>query len=189
MSVLLSNLFLRIQDIILKPATFWKIQKENKLKTRNLFPGYLIPLILIAGIAVFIGEFFRSNHFYAGFALLKAAREILLFLLQYVLAVFFTSYLMKTFGGKKNRDAARELVVFSLTPFLLVSVVTGLFPFLYVLDALGLYSFYIFWTGARELLGFPQRQFEKYALTTILMNFFIFSFLSILLSKLLTAYL
>jgi hypothetical protein len=189
MIALFKNLFLWIQNIIFKPNEFWSLQKQNQIKSRKLLSGYFFPLLLLAGLAVFTGEFFRSNHFYAGFALMKAARVILLFLLQYLLAVFFTNELIKTFGGEKNRKTAQMLVVFSLTPFLLVSIITGLFPFLYVLDALGLYSFFIFWIGAKEMLVFPEKKFEKYALTTILVNFFIFSFLSVLLSKLLTAYL
>lgn len=189
MIALFRNIFLSIQDIIIKPKEFWVLQKENEIKPRILLAGYFFPILLIAGLAVFTGEFFRSKHFYAGFALMKASREILLFLLQYLLSVFFTNELIKTFGGQKRRKTAQMLVVFSLTPFLLVSIITGLFPFLYILDALGLYSFYIFWVGAKELLDFPQRKLEKYALSTILVNFFIFSFLSVFLSKLLTAYL
>lgn len=185
---MLKNIFLSIQDIVVKPKEFWALQKENEIKSQKLLSKYFFPLLLLAVLAVFTGEFFRSNHFYAGFALMKAGREFLLFLLQYFISVFFTNTLIKTFGGKKNKKTAQMLVVFSLTPFLLVSIITGLFPFLYVLDALGLYSFYIFWLGAKELLDFPQRKLEKYALSTILVNFFIFSFLSVLLSKLLTAY-
>lgn len=189
MIALFKNIFLWIQDILFNPNEFWTLQKQNQIKSRKLFAGYFFPLLLLAGLGVFTGEFFRSNHFYAGFALMKSAREILLFLLQYIFSVVFTNELIKTFGGQKNRKTAQMLVVFSLTPFLLVSIITGLFPFLYVLDALGLYSFFIFWIGAKELLEFPERKFEKYVLTTILANFFIFSFLSVLLSKLLTAYL
>lgn len=189
MVALFRNLFLSIQDIVFNPKEFWVQQKENEIKLRKLLSGYFFPLLFLAGLAVFTGEFFRNSHFYKEFALMKASREILLFMLQYLLAVFFTNELIRTFGGEKRRKTAQILVVFSMTPFLIVSVITGLLPFLYVLDALGLYSFYIFWTGAKELLDFPQRKLEKFALSTILVNFFIFSFLSVFLSKLLTAYL
>jgi hypothetical protein len=185
---LLRNLQLG-RSVIFKPKEFWQKQKQQKKTTGNLFFSYFLPILAVVAIAVFLGEFLKNKNYYTGFALLKSLREILLFTLQYFISVFFTYHLMKTFGGEKNITAARILVVFSLTPFLLVSIVTGLFQYLYVLDALGLYSFYIFWVGAKELLDFPQRKLEKYALSTILVNFFIFNFLSVLLSKLLTAYL
>jgi len=178
-----------VRSVIFKPKEFWSEQKQHKSPKKSLFFSYFVPLLAIVAIAVFLGEFLKNKNYYADFALLKSLREILLFSFQYFISVFFTYHLMKTFGGEKNKTAARRLVAYSLTPFLLVSMITGLFQFLYVIDALGLYSFYIFWVGAKELLDFPERKFEKYALITILVNFFIFSFLSVSLSKLLTAYL
>jgi hypothetical protein len=185
---LLENLQL-VRSVIFKPKEFWQKQKQQKQTKGSLFFSYFIPILAVVAIAVFLGEFLKNNNYYAGFALLKSLREVLLFTLHYFISVFFTYHLMKTFGSEKNLTAARMLVVFSLTPFLLVSIVTGLFQYLYVVDALGLYSFYIFWVGAKELLDFPDGKFEKFALITVLVNFFIFSFLSISLSKLLTAYL
>ena len=89
---------------------------------------------------------------------------------------------------EKNKEIARNLVIYSLTPFLLVSAVTGLMPFLYVIDILGFYCFYIFWVGAKEILVFPDNKQSSYILLTVVINFFVFSFLSITLSKLLEAY-
>jgi hypothetical protein len=57
-----------------------------------------------------------------------------------------------------------------------------------VVDILGMYSFYLFWLGAKELVKLPENKEHSYILITIVVNFFVFSFLSILLSKLLNAY-
>ena len=108
--------------------------------------------------------------------------------LQYLIGVYITNELIKTFKGQKDIVSVRKLVLFSMTPFLLVSIVTGLFQFLYVLDILGVYSFYIFWLGANELLDLPKEKKDSYIIITIIVNFFVFSFLSILLSNLLKAY-
>lgn len=174
--------------MILNPKDFWISKKEKEENQTELLIGYFLPVLLVVAVVVFLGEFFRSTHFYMGYAVLKAVREIILFLLEYYLAVFFSTELMKTFGGEKNIAVARKLVIYSFTPLLLVSMVTGLFPFLYVLDILGLYSFYIFWVGVGELLVFPDQKQNSYAILTIVVNFFVFSFLSIFLSKLLTVY-
>jgi hypothetical protein len=147
-----------------------------------------VPILLSVALAVFIGEFSRSNHLYAGFALLKSLREIILFTSYYFISVFFTNELMKIFGAEKNKQVARKLVVFSLIPFLLVSIITGLFPFLYVLDVLVLYGFYIFWLGAGELVALRGRNLQKYILVNISVCFTLFSFLSVFLSKLLNLY-
>lgn len=178
----------KVEHVILQPKEFWAAQKNKRTTQAKLLAGYMFPLLLMAAVAVFLGEFFRSSHFYMGFAVLKALREILLFVIQYFLAVFLTNEMIKTFGGEKNLAAVQKLVVYSMTPFLLVSAVTGLFQFLYVLDVLGIYSFYIFWFGAKELLVLPEQKQSSYIILAIVVNFFSFNILSILLSKLLTLY-
>ena len=184
----LNKIIARIKEVILNPKNFWKLQKKSKESQWEMFLSFFFPFLLVIALGVFLGEFFRSSHFYMGYAVLKALREIILFVLIYFVAVFFTNELIKTFGGKKDIQASRRLILFSMTPFLLVSLVTGLFPFLYVVDIVGAYSFYLFWLGAKELLEFPEQKQSSYILITIVVNFFVFSFLSIFLSKLLTAY-
>lgn len=183
-----SEIINKCKQLLTNPKTFWEQKKAELDSQTQLVVGFLLPLLVTVSLAVFLGEFFKSSHFYVGFALLKSLRVIALFFIQYLLAVFFTTELMKTFGGTKNVEIARNLVIYSLTPFLLVSIVTGLFPFLYVIDILGIYGFYIFWVGSKNLLEFPDNKISSYTLLTIVVNFFIFSFLSITLSKLLTAY-
>ncbi|MEN8117136.1 MAG: Yip1 family protein [Bacteroidota bacterium] len=183
-----SKIIAQVKELTINPKAFWESQKEADGKQAAVFTGYLLPFLVIIALSVFIGEFFKRTDFFIEYPILKAVREILLFVIQYFLGVFFTNELMKTFGAEKNIQVARKLVVYSMTPLLLVSIVTGLFQFLYVMDILGLYSFYIFWVGAKELLRFPENKEHSYILITILVNFFIFSFLSVLLSKLLEAY-
>jgi hypothetical protein len=188
MKISFSDIINTCKELLINPEAFWKTKSGEKVDHFQLLTTFLIPILLTVSVAVFLGEFFRSSHFYIGFALLKSTRVIVLFLLQYFIGVFFTNELMKTFGAEKNIDVSRILVVYSMTPLLLVSIVTGLFQFLYVIDILGIYSFYLFWVGANELLEFPKNKKSSYTLITIIVNFFVFSFLSITLSKLLTAY-
>lgn len=184
----ISIIISQVKELLFTPSAFWKARKEETKGSRLLWVNYLLPILLVVAVAVFIGEFFKRTDFFIEYPLLKALREIALFVLQYFISVWVTAELMKTFGAEKNIDIARKLVVYSMTPLLLVSIITGLFPFLYVLDIVGLYSFYIFWVGAKELLKLPENKDHSYILITIVANFFIFSFLSVLLSKLLNAY-
>ncbi|MFV0592686.1 MAG: Yip1 family protein [Draconibacterium sp.] len=183
-----SNLVSQIKELLFTPKVFWQKQKDRAESSSKLWLTYMLPILLAVAVAAFIGEFFRRTDFFIEYPVLKAIRELLLFILIYFLGVFFTTELMKTFGGEKDVATARKLVVYSMTPVLLVSLLTGMFPFLYILDILGVYSFYLFWVGARELLTFPDNKESSYVLITIVVNFFVFSFLSVLLSKLLNAY-
>ena len=189
MKVNFNQIFIKIKEVIFEPVSFWEQQKEGKNLDRQSFAGYFLPLLVLIFLVVFTSELIRGFMFYLTFPLLKAGREVLLFLLQYIISVFLTNELIKAFGGKKNIFIARKLVIYSLTPFLLVTLITGMFPFLYVMDVLGLYGFYIFWMGVKALLEFPERKQISYILVTTMANFFVFSFLSIFLSKLFTAFL
>ncbi len=187
MDISFSKIVAEVKQLILKPSEFWQ-EKKNSDGDRTTIIAYLLPFLLVLALVVFVGEFFKRTDFFIEYPLLKAVREILLFVLAYIIGVYFTNELIKTFGGEKNIQIARKLVAYSLTPLLLVSMITGLFPFLYVVDILGMYSFYLFWVGAKELVTLPENKAHSYILITIVVNFFVFSFLSILLSKLLNAY-
>lgn len=189
MQVFFARIWDNVKSVILEPVQFWKQKAEEGANSEHVFTRYFLPLVLLASAAVLAGEIIRGSRFYVLFPVMKGLREMVLFLLQYFISVFLTNHLIKAFGGEKNIRAVRQLIVFSLTPFLLASVITGLFPFLYVFDALGLYGFFIFWIGVKELLMFPERKKSGFSLVAILGNFFVFSFLSIFLSKLLSAFL
>jgi hypothetical protein len=188
MKISFSTIIDNSKKLLLNPKQFWGEKKEQLDSPFKLMAGHFLPLLILVAAAVFTGELFKSSPFYLGTALLKSARIIALFLLQYFLAVFFTNELIKTFGGTKNRIVVQNLVVYSLTPFLLVSMVTGLIPFLYVLGIFGFYSFYIFWVGVDKLLTFPENKQSSYTIITIVVNFFVFSFLSVALSQLINAF-
>jgi hypothetical protein len=188
MKILFSIIIDNSKQLLLNTKQFWGEKKEQLDSPYKLMTSHLLPLLALVVVAVFFGELFKISPFYLSTALLKSARVIILFLLQYFLAVFFTNELIKTFGGTKNRVISQNLVAYSLTPFLVVSIVTGVIPFLYVLGIFGFYSFYIFWVGANELLTFPENKKSSYIIITIVVNFFVFSFLSVLLSQLLNAF-
>jgi hypothetical protein len=188
MEVSIKRIGNKIKALILRPASFWKSERIEPTGTQQLITGYFLPLVLMAGFAEFAGQLLKGSGFYLMFPLMRAMREVLLFLLVFVFSVFLSNQLVKTFGGKKDLPAIRRLVIFSLMPVLLISIVTNLFPFLYVLEILGFYSFFIFMSGVEELLIFPDNKRNRYILIALMSNFFIYSFLSIFLSQLVTSF-
>jgi uncharacterized PurR-regulated membrane protein YhhQ (DUF165 family) len=188
MNISLSQKIAQIKQLLIQPKEFWLETGKKQYGTKQLLLSYIIPLATVGAVAVFVGEFFKRTDFFIEYPALKALREMVLFISQYFIGVFFTTELMKTFGASKNRKAAQKLVAFSMVPLLLVSVLTGLFPFLYVLDIAALFGFYLFWVGARELLTLDESKEHSYIILTIVVNFLVFSFLSVLLSQLLNAY-
>jgi len=179
----------KIKSLILKPAAFWKNEKLQPNGTHQMFLGHFLPLVILAGAAEFIGVLNKVPGFYLVHPFMYFIREILLYVLLYFCSVFITNQLIKPFGGHMNLTAVRKLVTYSLMPLILVSIVTNLFPFLYVLDMLSFYSFFIFIAGVEEMLDLPDNKRIRYVLMTLMANLFIFSFLTLFLSKLVASFL
>ena len=172
----------KVQMVLLKPGVFWQKEKVAPTGSRYLMAWYFFPLVLLAGVAEFAGKMLWSSGFYLLFPILRSLREIALFLLLYLISIFISNQLINLF-------AVKRIVAFSLAPVILISIITNLFPFLYVLDILGFYSFFIFLAGVETLLEFPGKKYIKYILITLFANFFVYSFLSIFLSGLVTSFL
>lgn len=167
--------------VVVFPEDFWRANRDVPQTQSQLLGGYLLPLLLVESVAHFTGELLKGQQFYLPFALTKSLREIVLFVLVYFLSVMLVNRLFSFFGAAGSLQDARRLVAYSLTPMVLVSVVTGLVPFLYPLEVLGLFGYYIFWLGARELLVFNSGKLVNFCLTAILLNLFIFGILTVLL--------
>jgi hypothetical protein len=185
LKVLYSKIYALVQELILNPRAFWKSRADARESQDELFKNLLLPLLGAAAISVFLGEFFRSDYFRIWVAALWALREIALFASLYFVGVYGTNELIKYLGFEEKIEALQKLVAYSLVPFLLISVVTGLFPFFYFLDIFGIYGFYIFLMGGRRLLAFPREKRDKTILQIMAANWIIFGLLSFTLARLL----
>lgn len=173
------------QELILNPRAFWRLHADTNESRDDLFKNLLLPLLVAVSVAVFLGEFFRSDYFRIWVAALWVIREVALFAALYFVGVYGTNFFITYFGHEEKIAVLEKLVAFSLVPFLLVSIVTGFFPFFYFLDIFGIYGFYIFLMGGRRLLQLPKEQRDSLILKIIAANWIIFGILSFSTAKLL----
>lgn len=185
LKLLYSKLYALVQELILNPRGFWRVHTDTRESQEELFKNLLIPLQFIVCTGVFFGEFFRSDYFRIWVAALWVLREIALFASLYFVGVYGTTELIKYFGFEAKIENLQKLVAYSMAPFLVVSVVTGLFPFFYFLDIFGIYGFYIFLMGGRKLLPFPREKRDNLILKIIAANWIVFGLISFALAKLL----
>jgi hypothetical protein len=185
LKLLYSKIYVLVQELILNPRGFWRVHNDTRESQDELFKSLLLPLLAIVSTAVFFGEFFRSDYFRIWVAALWALREIALFALLYFVGVYGTNEIIKYFGFEAKIENLQKLVSYSMVPFLVISVVTGLFPFFYFLDIFGIYGFYIFLLGGRKLLPFPKEKRDNLILKIIAANWIVFGLISFALAKLL----
>ena len=185
MKELALKIYALAQELIMNPRAFWRMHADEKESRDELLKGLLLPLLATVSAAVFLGEFFRSDYFRIWVALLWVIREVILFTAIYFVGIYGTNELLKYFGFEAKTEVMQKLVAYSLVPFFLVSIVTGLFPFFYFLDIFGIYGFYIFMMGGRKLLQFPKEKRDNLILKIIAANWIIFGILSFVTAKLL----
>jgi hypothetical protein len=185
LKTLYSKIYALVQELILNPRAFWKSHTDTTESQYELFRNLLFPLLAVVCTAVFFGEFFRSDYFRIWVALLWVIREILLFAALYFVGVYGTNEMIKYLGYGEKIEPLQKLVAYSMVPFMLVSVVTGLFPFFYFLDIFGIYGFYIFTMGSNRLLNFPKEKRGNLILKIIAANWIVFGLLSFALARLL----
>ena len=183
--ILVQEINVLAQEMIFNPRAFWRSRNEIRETQDELFKNLLFPLLTVVCTADFLGEFFRSDYFRIWVALLWVIREILLFATLYFVGVYGTNEFIKYLGFEERIESLQKLVAYSLVPFMMVSVVTGLFPFFYFLDIFGIYGFYIFTMGSNRLLNFPKEKRGNLILKIIAANWIIFGLLSFALARLL----
>ena len=173
--------------LLVEPGKFWKEKKEEEGSNR-IFKDFFLPLVLLVGLAVFVGELITSSEFLLSYAIAKSVREIASYVIQYFLSVYLLNELLTSFGGVKDKLAMSRLVAYSLLPFLIVSLVTGLFPALYVLNVVGLYGLVLFVLGVKGSLEIPVNNQNRYIMIAFLLIFLIFTLVNVFCWKLLQAF-
>lgn len=181
------QLFKTSLRLIATPNQFWKEEPKEE-SAKEIFRNFFLPLVVLAGVAIFLGELITSSEFLFSYAMARSLREIFSYILQYFLSVYVLNELMTSFGGMKNRLAISRLVAYSLLPLLVVSFLTGLFPALYVLNVLSLYGIFLFVLGIKGSLELPETNKNKYAMIAFLLVFLILLILDVFSWKLLQAF-
>lgn len=176
--VLVQEINALTQEMIFNPRAFWKSHSEIRETQDDLFKNLLFPLLAVVCTAVFFGEFFRSDYFRIWVALLWAIREVMLFATLYFVGVYGSNEILKYYGYEERTEPLKKLVAYSMVPFMLISVGTGIFPFFYFLDIFGIFGFYIFTVGSNKLLAIPKEKRGNLILKIIIANWIVFGLLS-----------
>ncbi len=181
-----SRLFRESKQLIFEPKKFWSEKQETAFED-NIAMSYYIPLVILVGIGIFLGEIIWNPELLLSYALGNAIREIASYLLQFFIIVPILQILIQNYKGTKNKHAISHLLAYSLLPFLAASFITGLFPGLYPLSIIGLYGFYLFIIGTKSCLEITDENRSKFIVLSILLIVLIFGMVNTVGWKILNA--
>jgi len=180
----LNWLFHESWSLLGEPKKFWKKKLAEGFK-QSVVGTFFIPIVLLSGIAILLGEVFWNNELLWSYAIFKSLREIISYIFQYFITALVLIRLLDNFKGTSNPKTVYNVLAYSILPFLLASITTGLFPGLYVLVIIGLYSFYLFVVGAQTCLEIPKENQSRFIILSILLIVLIFGTVDIISWKIL----
>jgi hypothetical protein len=166
----------RAKGIILSPKTEWVRIAGEDTTTKEVATGYVIPLMLIGPACGIIGSILFGGA-YAGIyapspvrAVVGAVVAFVLALISFYLLTILAHVLAPRFGATEGESRSFKLVAYSLTPSLLIGLLT-LWPALWPLQVLAFYGIYLIYLGATPMLGIPQDKAMPYTVVLVVCAF------------------
>jgi len=174
-----------IANIIFNPVKAWEtIDSENK-PNRILRVNLFIPLLILVSIATFLGSLiFANTELSAVYSIFTGVKTFVLLYLTTYFAAFILKEITHPLDLGRDFNISFRLIVYSIIPFILCEVLSGLFESLLFVDIIGLYGLYIFWIGAEKLLNPAQHKKMPMLIATTISIIAIYTALSFILNML-----
>ena len=156
----------RAKNIILSPNTEWPVIAAEQTTVKDLYQGYIAPLMAIGPICSFLALLFFARGLGMGAGLVGMIVIYAINLAATYVVALLAQFLAPQFGGRADIVDALKLVAYSSTPAW-VGGVFNLIPLLAILDLLlALYGFYLLYAGATPVVNVPK---ERAAIFTIVL--------------------
>ncbi len=133
----------------LHPKTYWKQIKSGNYRGIFGFSQFFVPGLLLAFVFIILGEliFHSKDGFFWQDALVKASRKVVFLFLLLTLSIIVIRLVIKQFRFSLKMGTVKKIVVYSISPALISTVVTGLLPFLDLGGIAPWYGFYLAYSG------------------------------------------
>ena len=179
----------RAKDILMSPKTEWPIIAAEEPDPGKLITGYAVPLLLISGIATFIGYGFLGVGLVGAGTLTWGIAQALIVVVGGLIGVYLAAAVINalagTFGSKGDFNRALQLVVYAST----ASWVAGFFAFIPILGALialfGLYGIYLFYLGLPHMMQTPKDKVIPYMLVSAVVMVVVYFVIAAIMSMIL----
>lgn len=185
----------RAKAICLKPKETWEIVKSEQTTIKELFTSYAAILAIIPPVAYFIGLSLVGVSFpivgtWRQPIVSGLAHAVFYYVLSLV-GIYVTAYiadaLAPSFGSKKDLTGAMKAVVFSYTPFWIVSIL-NIIPSLGVIAFIaGLYSLYLLYLGLPLMMETPPEKRLGYVAIVVIATIVVMFVVSLIAGLFLTA--
>jgi hypothetical protein len=186
----------RAKNILTNPAKEWEVIAKEDIEIKDIILKYLLPLALIPAIATFInylvfsflfssllsikiGSLTGISFFYG---IRSAVQELIWPVAAACVAAVIINVLAKNFKSEENLKKAFQLVIYSLTPFLVAGILM-IFPVLgFIARLAAIYGFYILYLGVKPMMKTPEDQHTTFGVVSIVIMIVSFGVIGVITS-------
>lgn len=167
--------------LIIRPKQQWIKVINDKRKEQGVFLNLFFPGLILILVTVLLGSFlFESTYgFLFKYAVIKSVRAVLLVFTTFITSTLILYEVSRWYKVPIDFETSRRLVVYSMLPYVFITIICGLFPFLTFLRLASFYSFYLLYSGLVTIYNINP--YRKIAYLSVL-------FISMLLAFILVSY-
>jgi len=164
----------RAKNILLSPASEWRIIASETATPRSLLVSYVIPMALIPALACFIGYSLVGIDAIAyriggiSWGLFMGADSLVSSLIVYFSGICIVNALAPAFHTSSDLGRSSQLVAYSYTA-VWVSGIFYLYPPIAKLAVISLFGVYLFYLGLPALKSMPDDQRVPYTIASAIL--------------------
>lgn len=147
------QLFLRLKNLLVKPAAEWKIIHREQDDPNAVLSAYSLPLIGLCTLSTFISILVNLQEINFEIALKHALITFTALFGGLYLAYLSINRLMPWFQIARSKTISFRLIAYSSTPLLVITFFVNLFPELILLYLASVYTYYVVWHGIKGVPG------------------------------------
>lgn len=153
----------RLVDLIVQPKREWAKIAREKTTIDALLRSYILPLALLTPMATAYGMMNFDRNWHDSYGYLVPHEQVFMTAATtyfaivgsiFALAGIFTA-IVPMFGARRDYRAALRVATYGAVPTMLAGA-TMVLPILSIVGLAGLiHSMYLYWLGAKQVLGVP----------------------------------
>lgn len=179
------KIYSRVKLLITQPQTEWHLIKDENIPFRVLLTKYIAPLILLFIATSFLSRVLFSDEIEKTFAyrIINVISDSIITFIGIYVSTLIINEIVPRFSTIKDQNKTSQLVIYSLTPYLLFLIVSGLLAnyitLVGFLNLFSLYGIYLLWLGCSEILGISESNKLNFVIISVLIIIGVFALLKI----------
>jgi len=154
---------------MLNPTQEWKTVEALPYDFRNLAIMFLLPMAALIAIACFIGGIIWDDRLFG--ALFMGIGVGASFAAAVVATALVLDRITNSFEVEERNNKVLRLMIFSYAPVFFLGSLAFLIPQVdYLFNILCLYGVYLFWVGAKEMLGIAEEKLIGFVFISIIIH-------------------